>query len=121
MPRKSGEPEVFLRFLSLVDAIRGLPSFPALDAVEERVFHGLAAAWAQGKKVTVLDAMAILPEISPSTAHRRLKGLRAKGLIQMREDGVDGRMRHVEPTKAAMSYFSKLGRCIGAAAAGSAE
>lgn len=121
MPNKSGEPEVFLRFLSLVEAIRGLPTFPALDAVEERVFHALAAAWGQGKTVTVLDAMAIVPEISPSTVHRRLKGLRTKGLIQMREDSIDGRMRHIEPTKAARTYFSKLGRCVGAAASGEAS
>ncbi|MFN4116640.1 MAG: MarR family transcriptional regulator [Inhella sp.] len=118
MPRQPGESEVFLRFLSLVEAIRGLPTFPALDAVEERVFHALAAAWGQGRSVTVMDAMRLLPEISPSTAHRRLKELRAKGLIQMREDGGDGRLRLVRPTQAARAYFSKLGRCIGTAASG---
>jgi DNA-binding MarR family transcriptional regulator len=108
--------QTYLRFLNLVNAVRSLPSFPSLDAVEERVLNGLAAIWATGAKVTVLEAMRLTPDASPSTVHRRLKQLREKGLIQLREDDGDSRVRHIEPTAAANAWFAKLGQCMNFAA-----
>lgn len=106
--------QTYLRLLNLVNAVRGLPSFPSLDAVEERVLNGLAAIWAIGAKVTVLEAMRLTPDASPSTVHRRLKQLQEKGLIWLREDESDSRLRHIKPTAAA--WFAKLGQCMHVAA-----
>lgn len=106
----------YLRFLNLVNAVRGLPSFPSLDAVEERVLNGLAAVWATGAKVTVLEAMRLTPDASPSTVHRRLKQLQEKGLILLREDESDSRLRIIEPTDAANAWFARLGHCMNLAA-----
>lgn len=106
----------YLRFLNLVNAVRGLPSFPSLDAVEERVLNGLASIWATGAKVTVLEAMRLTPDASPSTVHRRLKQLQRKGLIALREDESDSRVRIIEPTEAATQWFAKLGQCMNLAA-----
>lgn len=44
-----------------------------LDAMEERVFESLAAYWGEGRPVTVLQAMRMPGEASPTTVHRRLK------------------------------------------------
>ena len=106
----------YLRFLNLASAVRALPSFPSLDAVEERVLNGLAAIWATGAKVTVLEAMRLTPDASPSTVHRRLKQLQEKGLIVLREDEGDSRLRIIEPTVAANAWFAKLGQCLNLAA-----
>lgn len=108
--------QTYLRFLNLVAAIRGLPSFPSLDAVEERVLNGLAAIWATGGQVTVLEAMRLTPDSSPSTVHRRLKQLQGKGLIVLREDESDSRVRIIEPTAAANEWFARLGQCLNRAA-----
>lgn len=108
--------QTYLRFLNLVSAIRGLPAFPSLDAVEERVLNGLAAVWACGAKVTVLEAMRLTPDASPSTVHRRLKQLQEKGLIALRTDENDSRVRFIEPTAAANQWFAKLGQCMNLAA-----
>jgi predicted transcriptional regulator len=102
----------YLRFLNLVSAIKGLPTFPALDAVEERVLNGLAATWATGARVTVLEAMELGADTSPTTVHRRLKTLRQKGLIKFREDEDDNRIKYVMPTDLATTYFAKLGQCL---------
>ena len=107
--------QTYLRFLNLASAVRGLPT---LDAVEERVFNGLAAIWATGAKVTVLEAMELTADTSPTTVHRRLKSLLQKGLIQLREDVSDNRVKYVEPTEAAQTYFAKLGQCLDQAARG---
>ncbi len=59
----------------MVNALRGPPSFPSLGTVGEREPNALAAVWATGAKVTVLEAMQLSPGASPSTAYRRLKRL----------------------------------------------
>lgn len=112
MSKAKDASQTYLRFLNLVSAVRALPAFPSLDAVEERVLNGLAAVWATGGQVTVLEAMRLTPDSSPSTVHRRLKQLQDKGLITLRADGGDNRVRYIEPTDAAHAWFAKLGQCL---------
>ncbi len=110
--------QTYLRFLNLASAIRGLPK---LDAVEQRVLDGLAATWATGTKVTVLEAMETSGGISPTTVHRRLKSLRAQGLIALEEDERDSRVKYVVATALAKDYFAKLGQALDRAARKSAH
>jgi predicted transcriptional regulator len=122
MPKSDNLSQTYLRFLNLANAIKGLPTFPALDAVEERVLNGLASMWATGAKITVLEAMGLSAssaDTSPTTVHRRLKTLRAKGLIEFREDEADNRIKYVMPTATATAYFAKLGQCLDMATRGS--
>ncbi len=104
--------QTYLKFLNLVQAVRALPSFPAMDAVEERLLNMLAATWQTGQQVTVLEAMVMSPDFSPATTHRRLKTLREKGLIDLDADSVDSRIKYVVPTPLANSYFAKLSECL---------
>lgn len=106
----------YLKFLHLVEAIRELPTFPALDALEDRLLGLFAAAWHDGRKLTVMEAMGISPEISPTTVHRRLKTLRKKGLIVLVNDTDDTRIKYIEPTDKANQYFDQLGQCLSQAA-----
>lgn len=102
----------YTRFVHLARAVRQLPGAPNLDAVEERVLEALAAAWGQGQKVTVLQAMAMSEESSPTTVHRRLKSLRKKGFISLHEDEADNRVKFIQPTAQADEYFARLGQCV---------
>ena len=102
----------YLRFLNLMQAVRTLPMFPTIDALEERLLNVLAASWAQDKKITVLTATAMLSDTSTTTLHRRLKSMRAKGLIDLQVDTVDFRVKYVVPTALTQRYFSELGACM---------
>lgn len=102
----------YLKFLNLLEAIRETPAFPAMDPVEERLLNLLAATWHVGKKVSVLEAMGLSSEISATTAHRRLKTLRSKGLIALDADKSDTRIKYVVPTDLANSYFATLGQAL---------
>jgi DNA-binding MarR family transcriptional regulator len=102
----------YLRFLNLMQAVRTLPMFPTIDALEERLLNVLAASWAQDKKITVLTATAMLSDTSATTLHRRLKSMRAKGLIDLQVDTVDFRVKYVVPTALTQRYFSDLGACM---------
>lgn len=53
--------------------------FDKLDAVNKSILLTLALNWAEERRVTVLQTMVILPAISTTTAHRRLKELRVRG------------------------------------------
>lgn len=83
-----------------------------LDAVNERLLTTLAAKWHAKTPVTVLEAMVILPEISTTTAHRRLKQLRNLGWIDLRTDDKDNRIKYIEPQKLASKHFAALGAAM---------
>jgi hypothetical protein len=117
-PRPKAPSQAYLRFVNLTNAIRGLPGIPVLDAMEERVLNALAAVWATGRDLPVTEAMRFGVESSPSTVHRRLKGLQRKGLIELRAGSDDSRVRLIVPTGLAMGYFERLGRCLDQAVKG---
>jgi DNA-binding MarR family transcriptional regulator len=102
----------YLRFLNLAQAIRTMPTFPSLDPVEERLLNALAAAWHSGRHVTVLEAMGMTLEVSPTTLHRRLKSLRSKGLLALKTDDVDSRVKYVVSTDKTDQYFTAFGQCL---------
>jgi DNA-binding MarR family transcriptional regulator len=112
MSDKPSLSDTYLRFLNLMQAVRTLPAYPAIDALEERLLNVLAASWAQDKQITVLTATALLDDTSATTLHRRLKSMRAKGLIDLEVDKVDFRVKYVVPTALTQRYFSELGACM---------
>jgi DNA-binding MarR family transcriptional regulator len=103
---------VYAWFLQLQREARSQPGTPAMDAMEERVFEALAACWGQGRPVTVLQAMSMTAEASPTTVHRRLKSLRKKDLIRLHEDESDNRIKYVHATDTGMAYLEQMGRCL---------
>lgn len=102
----------YLKFLNLVDALRAMPTFPKIDPIEERLLDLLAIAWSAGRQVTVLEAMRMSPDRSSATVHRLLKSMLKKGVIELRPDALDGRIKHVVPTTATNQYFAKLNQCM---------
>jgi len=111
----------YLKFLNLVQAIRSQPSFPFIDPVEEKLLNLFAAAWHEGKPLTVVAAMGMLEGISPSTVHRRLAGLKEKGLVELEQDGLDSRIKYIVSTPTADAYFAQLGKCLDMASKKSAR
>ncbi|MBC7490566.1 MAG: winged helix-turn-helix domain-containing protein, partial [Glaciimonas sp.] len=87
--------DVYLRFLQLADAIRGLPSLPALDPLEERILGLVARAGEQKERLSVRDMMAKEQLGAPATIHTRLKSMRAKGWIML-SDTEDARRKQIE-------------------------
>ncbi len=112
MSQTSQHLEIYLRFLKLVQAVRSLPEFPALDPVEERLLNLFATVWHADRKITVLQAMGLSDDVSSTTAHRRLKSLRKKGVIALVSDDNDNRIKYVMPTAMANQYFAQLGQCL---------
>ncbi len=112
MSNSSAHSATYLKFLNLVQGLKSLPEFPELDPVEERLLNLFATVWHGGKQITVLQAMGMSTDVSSTTAHRRLKSLRKKGVITLVADEADNRVKYVQPTPVANHYFGQLGQCL---------
>lgn len=103
--------DIYLRFLHLAEAIRGLPSLPPLDPLEERILTLVARAMHAEERLSVRDMMAKEALGAPATVHGRLKSMREKGWIIL-ADTEDIRRKQIELTQAALLHFEKLSECL---------
>ena len=109
--------EVYLRFLQLTEAIRGLPALPPLDPLEERILAWVARATRANERLSVRDMMAKDELGAPATIHGRLKSMREKGWIVL-ADTEDARRKQVELSEDALRHFAQLSRAVLKAARG---
>lgn len=103
--------DIYLRFLQLTEALRGLPSLPELDPLEERILALVARAQQEQVRLSVRDVMARHEVGAPATIHTRLKSMREKGWIML-TDTDDTRRKQVELTQAALQHFDRLSQCM---------
>ena len=103
--------DIYLRFLNLAQALRGLPALPALDPLEERILSVVGVARQSEERLSVRDLMAIDDLGAPATVHTRLKSMRKKGWIVL-ADTEDSRRKQVELTPAALTHFDQLSDCL---------
>ena len=109
--KKTRPADIYLRFLQLTEALRGLPSLPELDPLEERILALVARARQDEQRLSVRDMMAKDELGSPATVHNRLKSMREKGWIML-SDTEDSRRKQIELTQAALLHFDKLSQCM---------
>ncbi|MES3025180.1 MAG: winged helix-turn-helix domain-containing protein [Pseudomonadota bacterium] len=109
--------DIYLRFLQLAEALRGLPSLPSLDPLEERILAMVARAGQDRERLSVRDIMGKDELGSPATVHGRLKSMREKGWIML-TDTEDSRRKQIELTQSALLHFDKLSKCLLQAAKG---
>jgi len=103
--------DIYLRFLQLAEALRGLPTLPELDPLEERMLALVARARQENERLSVRDMMAKDQLGSPATVHNRLKSMREKGWIVL-SDTEDSRRKQVDLTQAALQHFDQLSQCM---------
>ena len=103
--------DIYLRFLQLAEAIRGLPSLPELDPLEERILSIVARAQQEQLRLSVRDMMSKHELGAPATVHARLKSMREKGWIML-SDTDDARRKQIELTQAALQHFDRLSQCM---------
>jgi len=111
MKRSTRPADIYLRFLQLAEAIRGLPSLPPLDPLEERILMFIARSGQKATRLSVRDMMGYDEFGSPATVHTRLKSMREKGWIML-SDTEDTRRKQIELTQAALLHFDKLSKCM---------
>lgn len=111
MKKTTRPADIYLRFLQLAEALRGLPSLPALDPLEERILALVARVGQENERLSVRDMMAKSELGSPAMLHSRLKSMRDKGWIML-SDTEDARRKQIELTQAALLHFDRLSKCL---------
>jgi DNA-binding MarR family transcriptional regulator len=108
MSKKTRPAEIYMRFLQLAEALRGLPS---LDPLERRILEFIARMGQTQQRLSVRDMMAQSEFGSPAMLHARLKSMRAKGWIVL-SDTEDSRRKQIELSQAAWLHFDSLSKCL---------
>jgi DNA-binding MarR family transcriptional regulator len=109
--------DIYLRFLQLAEALRGLPALPSLDPLEERILELVARVGQANERLSVRDMMAHSALGSPATLHARITSMRDKGWLML-SDTEDARRKQIELTPAALKHFDKLAEAFTKAAKG---
>ncbi|WP_430227058.1 winged helix-turn-helix domain-containing protein [Paraburkholderia tropica] len=109
--------DIYLRFLQLTEALRGLPALSALDPLEEKILEFVARATQNKDRLSVKDMMAHSELGSPATLHGRISSMCEKGWIML-NDTEDARRKQIELTPAALKHFDKLAEAFAKAAKG---
>lgn len=104
--------QIYLRFLNLIHALDGAEHAPAMDLDAKKLLEVIAVRQAQGKPLTVTDAMALHTIASPATIHRKLDQLRELGMIDTVFEGKNRRTKYLVPTAAALTYFDQVGQVM---------
>lgn len=111
MPKFDRAPS-YVRLLNMLNAIRNMSPFSALSGEEERLLDELVVRWHSVGAITISDVMESGIAPSQTTTYRRLIALRDKGLINLRVDEGDKRVKYVEPSSAAEEYMARLGNSL---------
>lgn len=109
--------DIYLRFLQLTEALRGLPTLAVLDPLEEKILEFVARTAQKKDRLSVRDMMARSELGSPATLHARITSMREKGWLTL-NDTEDARRKQIELTPAALRHFDKLGEAFAKAAKG---
>jgi hypothetical protein len=99
-----------VRFLNVMNALRKMSPLRGLTADEGVLLDELIVQWHFGRQITVGSIMNRSKLGAGSTVHRRLVGLKEKGLVAFRASPDDKRVKYVEPTTQAKSYALELER-----------
>lgn len=97
-----------IRFLNLLGAIRGLSPFDMMTAEDDQLLRNLLIRWHNSQDISVGEIMNSMTEVSAATAYRRIISLRDKGLIKLRVDQTDRRVKFVDPTALALDYGDRI-------------
>ncbi len=111
MTKKPRPADIYLRFLQLAEAVRGMPALEPLEPLEQRILELVAFARQRQERLSVKDLMGKRELGSPAMLHGRLKSMREKGWISLAETE-DARRKQLELTTGALQYFDKLSRCM---------
>jgi DNA-binding MarR family transcriptional regulator len=104
--------DVYIQFLNV--ALKHAKEAPIsqLDADEVALLQAIALKDFAGEPAKVMDAMKFDTLGSPATLHRRLGRLRTLGLVEVRADAFDSRIKYLKVSELVQDYFARMGKAL---------
>ena len=98
----------------MLNAIRQMAPFDTLNGEEVLLLDALIVQWHERDNIMVSEVMSDARFGSQPTVYRRVIALRDKGLICLRADVTDKRVKFVEPSQLARDYMESISEGIAA-------
>lgn len=105
-------PPSFVRLLNMLNAIRQMAPFDSLSGEEVLLLDALIVKWHDRDNIMISEVMIDAQFGSQPTAYRRIIALRNKGLVCLRTDSKDKRVKFVEPTQLARDYMANISESL---------
>ena len=102
----------FIRFLHLKEVLSGHHVDAEIDLTAQKLLEVASLRHADGKPLTVTDAMQLQGIASPATLHRKLSSLIELGYVQLVFEGKNRRTKFIHPTVKTNEYFDALGQVL---------
>ena len=109
------KPNVYLRFINLVEAFNPKSNIRGLDSTENQLLNSIMLDDNEGRSVFVGDLIGQHFLGSQATLHGRIKNLCRLGYIELIIQS-DARRKRVMPTRLAYKRFDMLSLCLWRAA-----
>jgi len=106
------DPQVYLRFLNLLQTLEGAGQMRDIDADSRKLLELIALKHNQQNPLTISEAMALGHIASPATIHRKLDLLRDVGMVDTVHEGKNRRTKYLVPTPKAFEHFADLGKAM---------
>lgn len=103
----------YVRLLNMLNSIRQLAPFNLLSADEGLLLDALIVEWHARDNIMVSELMSDARYGTQATVYRRIIALRDKGLVCLRVDSKDKRVKFVYPSNLAREYMARVGECVG--------
>jgi len=96
----------------MLNTIRQVSPFDALNADEGLLLDALIVQWHERDNIMVSELMRDVRFGSQPTVYRRIIALQDKGVVCLRPDNIDKRVKFVEPTQVARDYMASINECV---------
>lgn len=98
----------------MLNAIRQMSPFDTLNADEGLLLDALIVEWHERDNIMMSEMMSDKRFGTQPTIYRRIIALRNKGLVCLRADTMDKRVKFVEPTDLARRYMETISEGVAA-------
>lgn len=98
----------YIRLLNMLNTIRQMAPFNTLTADEGLLLDALIVEWHGRDNIMISELMNDSRFGTQPTVYRRIIALRDKGLVYLRADSTDKRVKFVDPSDAARKYMASI-------------
>lgn len=105
------KPNIYIRFLRLVDALNSKSHVRKLDSIESQLLDNIMLDDQEDRAVFVGDLLGLSALGSQATLHGRVQNLRYLGYVDLITQ-LDARRKRVMPTSQAYKHFEMLAGCM---------
>ena len=106
-----------LKYLEFADTLDSLRTKNKINPMEWRTLRIITKSYSKQQPIRIVDLMQMAEIASPATIHKIIKNLNGKGMVEIKLDQQDGRVKYLIPSNHTLKVFrilaSRMAEIIG--------